>query len=272
MKEISLNFGAIKESALRYSSKQFLNENKHTVNDFAKEIQSNPILKKQHLIYKIFENAKPFTKEHLAERFINQSFRIFEGLKWKDIQDANEALRKKFLGENHVGSTSGKDEIYNAINTLIESKCHSIDPVADQQAYETVLVFIMESPEESPEEQKTEEELNETQEHPKVGSWKYITNLAVTNFNKRYEHLEEEDRKLLKVLLSPNSYKSNYLEDLKQENLGKIESMLSENPSATEAEALQNFKSKLEKIDSQKTTQMDEAIISCFELRSVLGN
>lgn len=268
MKEISLNFGAIKESVLRYSSKQFLNEEKETVGNFAEEIKNDPILKKQYLIYKIFENVKPFTKEHLAERFINQSFRLFEGVKWGDLLETNEAMRAKYLGENHVGSSSGKDDLYNSIHTLIESKCGPIDPTADQEAYEAILNFIMESPES---EEKEEAELNESSENPKVGSWKFVTNLAVNNFNKRYEHLNESDQSMLKVLLAPGNHKANYLEDLKQENLSIIENLLSEGQGDIESSALENFKQKLEKIDSQNITQLDDAIISCFELKETLS-
>jgi len=268
MKEISLNFGAIKESVLRYSANQFLNEDKETVSGFAEEIQNNEILKKQYLIYKIFENAKPFTKDHLAERFINQSFRLFEGLDWKDILKTNEYVRVKFLGESHVSSTSGKDELFNSINTLIESRCHAINPTEDQEAYEVVLNYIMRP---ALEEVIEPEQVNESTENPKIGSWKFVTSLAVNNFNKRYEHLNEGDRSLLKVLLSPSNHKTNYLEDLKLENIALIEKLIESGSEELEVAALGNFRQKLDKIDSQDIAQIDEAIISCFELKEILS-
>ena len=86
MKNISLNFGSIKDTIFRYSSKTIINEGKTSsfVDLFVEELKKKPILKLQYLIYKNLENAN-FKKEYLAERYLNQNINLIKDYNWNDI-------------------------------------------------------------------------------------------------------------------------------------------------------------------------------------------
>lgn len=82
MKEISLNFGAIRDSISRLSSMEILKENtSNTLKTFTNKVKKSPVLLKQHLVFKNFEESRPFAKERLAERFISQNLTILILLK-----------------------------------------------------------------------------------------------------------------------------------------------------------------------------------------------
>ena len=53
MKEISYNFGAIKDTISRLSSSEIIRENESkTLNRFVNEVKNNPIFYKQNILYK----------------------------------------------------------------------------------------------------------------------------------------------------------------------------------------------------------------------------
>ena len=85
MKNISLNFGSIKDTVFRYSSKTIMSEGKNStfVDLFINEVKNNPILKIQYLIYKNLENSN-FQKEYLAERYLNQNINLVKDCDWND--------------------------------------------------------------------------------------------------------------------------------------------------------------------------------------------
>jgi hypothetical protein len=79
MKDISYNFGAIRDSVAKLSSIELMRENKSdTLDNFIKKTNSSHNLKKQQLIYKNIQECKPFAKERLAERFLNQNLNMFK--------------------------------------------------------------------------------------------------------------------------------------------------------------------------------------------------
>ena len=82
MKDVSYNFGAIRDSIARLSSMELMKESESkTLNTFVKKTQESPNLKKQQLIFKNIQECKPFEKERLAERFINQKSKHVQKLK-----------------------------------------------------------------------------------------------------------------------------------------------------------------------------------------------
>ena len=77
MRMISMNFGAIKDSVSRLCSNELIRESKSkTFEVFTERVKNNPIMHKQYLAYKNFEECKSFKKERLAERFINQNLSL----------------------------------------------------------------------------------------------------------------------------------------------------------------------------------------------------
>lgn len=265
MKDISLNFGALKESILKLSSREFLNNERNSIDGFAKELNESPLLMKQHLAFKSLNTNKTFGKERLAERFINQTLELFNGVSWEDLLKENERLRKEYLDNSHVGSTSKNDELYNAIQTLIEARCKGAryqHLEEEQNAYEFVVDFLL---------SEKESEVIEETDLPKVDKmWEYVTKLAINNFNERYSHLSESEGKLVHLLLSPKDNKVNYLKDLVKETSEKIDSLLENEKEGEGNSILETFKDKLSKIDPEKTTELNDSIISCFQLKENL--
>ncbi len=268
MKHISLNFGALKESILKLSSRDFLSESRNGVDEFAKELENSTTLMKQQLAFKALNTDKQFGRERLAERFINQTLELFNGVSWQDILKENENLRKKYLDNTYVGSTTGNDDLYNAIHTLMEAKCMRSqfkDLEKEQSAYEMVVDHLLS------EKENNESEVIEESDYPQDNMWEYITKLAVNNFSERYSHLSESELKLVNLLLSPSDKKINYLKDLKNENFELINSLVNEEEEDKEGVAiLESFKTKLEAIDPEKVTELNDSIISCFQLKENL--
>lgn len=264
MKNISLNFGSIKDTIYRYSSKTVVNEGKRSnfVDLFKEGLKENPILKLQYLIYKNIENAN-FKKDYLAERYLNQNLNLIKEFSWNDILRENKDFRFKILNNFHVETTPEKAELFESIHVLIKSKTspNFIDFDEENKAYDTIISYL--TKDNSQNENLKESSKHENSEFPKLLSWKYVTELAVNNFNDRYSHLNESEQNLLKILMSSDDYKKNYLEDLKQENLDLINSILKNNSDSEMNENLVKFKNKIQNLDRQN---IDESIMNLYEL------
>ena len=264
--DVKLNFGALRESILRLSSRNFINEQRSGVDVFVEDINESVTLKKQHLVFNSLTTDKQFTKERLAERFINQTLKLMDNVSWEDgVLKENEKLRFKYLDSTHVGSTTEKDELFNAIHKLMEAKCMGNrfnDIESEQEAYELVINYLMES---------KEVQSEEVSDEPSMPSWRYVTKMAINNFNERYSHLSESDKELVKVLISDFSKKSNYLQDIKNENIEKLDKLINESEDDNDKTLFKSFKNKVELINPENITSIDEAIISCYELRNSIS-
>lgn len=267
MKNITFNFGAIRDSISRVSANEIIKEHKsNTLKDFTKEVKKNPTLLKQHIVFKNFEDCKPFNKERLAERFIQQNLTILRGIKWSDVISENKRVRTLYLENCHVESNGGKkDDLFNNIHTLIESRTNPnfSNVIAEQDAYEYVLNYLTRNVVE-------EAKSVEVKDNPDLKSWDFITKLAVNNFNKRYSHLQEGDKKMLKMLLSDDNKKKNYIEDLRNENLVTINKLLKESKEEERISILEGFKEKLNKPYVFDIFTADDFIISHLELKERL--
>ena len=101
---------------------------------------------------------------------------------------------------------------------------------------------------------------------PKFLSWRYVNEHAVSNFNKRYRHLSDSDKKIFKILVSSDDVKIKYAKDLKNESMSLVNDII-----LGESEVfLENFKSKLESIKDINSENVDEIIINCSELNESL--
>jgi hypothetical protein len=269
MKDITLNFGAIRDSVTRLSSQEILKEsNSNTLKTFTSEVKKSPVLFKQHFIFKNFEDCKPFTKERLAERFINQNLNILRGIKWQDVISENKRLRISLLENSHVESSGGnKDELFNHIHTLIESvtKQNFSNIAAEQEAYEYLLEYLTRPVSEK-------EASKERADNPDLKNWQFITKLAVNNFNERYSHLNEEEKKVIGMLLADDNKKVNYIEDLKKENLELIDKLIKEAKEIERIKILEGFKNKLSQSRTYDSFSADDFIISYSELKNNLNN
>ena len=269
MKKISYNFGAIRDSIARLSSIELIKENKsNTLDSFLKKINESSNLKKQQLIYKNIQECKPFSKDRLAERFLNQNLSMFKNIKWEELLRENMTIRKDFLGGpdvSHVGAIEG--DLCESINTLIESVCKP--GFSDFESESVAYSFIMEH---LTREIKDEEKSKEIDDAPLLKEvWEFVTKLAVSNFNKRYEHLNESEKEVLSVMLSSNKEKEEYLEDIKSENIKKINSLLESEIDRETHDVLIEFKEKISKISNVSQIDIDDYILECIDLRENLN-
>lgn len=266
--DIKFNFGAIRDTIVRLGSTEILREHKNnTIQSFMEDVRNNHILKKQHLVYKNIELAKPFNKERLAERFLNQNLDIFRGMDWKNILAENRSLRKKYL-EDIAISSKGDDKLNESINTLIEATTTLgyKDTAKEQEAYDYVISHLTR-------EVVNEEKNLETNDGPEMlpNMWKYITNLAVNNFKERYAHLTNEEKEVLQVITSTESNKKNFLKAISEENLNLI-NKLKVTANENEASILDSLENKINNMNESDNVSLDEGIISSIEIKKILAS
>jgi hypothetical protein len=264
-KQISLNYGAIRDTILRFASKQLVSEGgkASTIFDsFIKNLKDIPALKIQNIVFKNLEEGK-FTKERLAERYISQNLKLMESTDWEKVIEANRNIRISLLENSHVEGQDNKGELYESVHTLIESVCRKgfTDIDKSNDAYDFILNHLLREDVSKPEEEQ------ETEESPKLLSWGFVTNLAVNNFNQRFSHLNENEKNIVKILLSTEENKVNYLEDLKKENFELINSILKEDIDEENEKVLIGFK---ERMESKLDESIDENIIHLAELKETL--
>lgn len=270
MKDISYNFGAIRDSIARLSSGELMKENKSvTLEKYVSKTAASPDLKKQQLIYKNIQECKPFPKERLAERFLNQNLSMFKNSDWNEILFENKQLRYDLLGApdvSHVVANDNNGKLFEAINTLIESvtKKGFADFEAEGEAYEFVLEHLTR--------EVSEEEVSEEKEDSPAlkEAWKFVTKLAVNNFNERYEHLNESEKEVLSVLLSNDKSKVEYLEEIKKESVELIDSLLEETDKINH-DVLIDFKEKIGNMKEVAPGTIDECILECIDLKQTLN-
>jgi predicted P-loop ATPase/GTPase len=133
----------------------------------------------------------------------------------------------------------------------------------EQESYEYLLEYLMRPVLE-------EQQSKEKTDNPDLKNWKYITKLAVNNFNERYSHLNEEEQKVLGMILADDNKKANYIEDLKNENLILIDKLLENVKEQEKIVILETFKEKLNKSNSYNSFDADDFIISYSELKDNL--
>lgn len=269
MKDISYNFGAIRDSVAKLSSIELMRENKSlTLESFVEKTNSIPNLKKQQLIYKNIQECKPFAKERLAERFINQNLSMFKNSNWQDMLRENMALRKELLGNPDISHVQAKSDgkLFEAINVLIESATNKAfsNFEGEAEAYDMIVSHLTRDVVE-------ENASAEVDDAPSINNaWKYITKSAVNNFNERYEHLNESEKEVLSILISGDNEKAEYFEDIKNENVKIINSLLENNVDKVNHDILIDFKSKIEGMSNVAINEMDEYILECIDLKQTL--
>ena len=245
-------------------------ENKSDIlNSFIKETNSNPNLKKQQLIYKNIQDCKPFKKERLAERFLNQNLSMFNNSNWQEILRENMNVRKKYLGNPDVSHVEAKKdgELFEAINTLIESITNKSfsDFEKEAESYDFIINHL------TREVVNESEESKEKDDAPSINNaWKYITKFAVNNFNERYEHLNESEKEVLSILMSGDKNKKEYLDDIKNENIKIINSLLESDIDKINHDMLIDFKDKIETMNNIPNNDIDDYILECIDLKQTL--
>ncbi len=186
----------------------------------------------------------------------NQNMKLFKNEKWDNIINENRKIRIDILGDAHVEAKSANFELFENIHTLIEATTKSdfFNVLKEQESYDFLIKYL------TREVIKEVKKSEEVQENPEFG-WNFITKIAVSNFNKRYTHLNESEKDLLGKLLSTHENKKNYLQDLKEEVTKSI-NLAVDNSKDDEGKIIfEAFKSKLAKIGSLDESKIDDALI-----------
>ena len=264
----TLNFGAIKDSILRFSAQKLIKEQKENsiLKDFLSEVKSKPLFKIEYLIYKNLEEGF-YKKTNLAERYINENLNLIRKFNWNETIQEHKVLRKKYFPEEYILSANkDRAELYENIATLIESvsKPGYTSINKSEEAYDFVLTYLTTERAVI----KEEKEIENT-DMPNMFSWKYMTKKAVSNFNSRYSHLNESEQKLLKVLLQDESEKRLYLEGLINETLDLI-SNAKQNLNEGIHEELNKFETKIKSIKINETKNIDDDILNLEDLKEHL--
>lgn len=265
----TLNFGAIKDSVLKFSAQKMLKEGKENdiLKSFLSEIKNKPFLKAQYFLYKNIEEGS-FDKQNLAERYLNQNLNLVKNFNWHNILQEHKILRKLYFPEEYlVLGTIEKRELYESISTLLESITRPgfTNINKSEQAYDFVLNHLM-----------TKKSLNESdnskekEDMPNIFSWKYLTQKAVNNFNERYSHLNEGEQRLLKILLQEEKEKKLHLEHLVKDTLELIQKGKEKEEGLNEV--FEKFENKINSIIIKESKNIDEDIMNIEELKESLEN
>jgi len=265
----TLNFGALKDTITKKAAIELAQENKKsTLVDFMESVRTNPVLKKQFLVYKNFEKTKPFEHTRLAERFIEQNLQALRDVQWEDLMEQNASLRQNLLGgpdQCTVMASKGNEELFENINTIIESRLNkrftNID--ADVKAYGALIEHLTRKVEAT--------EMNEEKERPKANRfWKYITQNALGYFNERFEALDPAERDLFKMMISEHKEKHEGVIKLREDLIKLIEEKIAASKSREDVVILESFRQKVDKQVGEDKMMSDEYIMSCFELKKAL--
>lgn len=263
----TLNFGAIKDSVFKFSAQKMLKEGKENsiLKSFLSEVKSKPMLKAQYFLYKNLEEGS-FEKQSLAERYLNQNLNLVKNFNWHQILQEHKILRKLYFPEEYVVlGTPEKRDLYEAIATILESVTRPgfSNINKSEQAYDVVLNHLMTKKSLNESDNK-----NEKNDMPNVFSWKYLTQKAVNNFNERYSHLNENEQRLLKILLQDEKEKKLHLEHLIKDALELINKRKEKDSGLKET--LEKFEVKIKSINLQESKNIDEDIMNIEELKESL--
>lgn len=264
----TLNFGAIKDSVFKFSAQKMLKEGKENsiLKSFLSEVKSKPMLKAQYFLYKNLEEGS-FEKQNLAERYLNQNLNLVKNFNWYQILQEHKVLRKLYFPEEYIVlGTPEKRELYEAISTLLESVTRPgfSNINKSEQAYDLVLNHLMTKKSLNESDNKTEKD-----DMPNVFSWKYLTQKAVNNFNQRYSHLNENEQRLLKVLLQDEKEKKLHLEHLIKDALELINKGKEKDSALNET--FEKFETKIKSININESKNIDEDIMNIEELKEHLN-
>ena len=270
----TLNYGALKETVTKVAAMEVMRENEDknkTLFNFQNLIQESTLLKKQHLIYKNIQTAKPFKKERLAERFLQQNLKTISNSKWNDIIKENKNARFRLFGgiNEQVGeggtvlATKDHAELFESIHTLIEAETNNLfeNYTKESEAYEYVINYLL---------RESNEKSEETSDSPKFNKfWKYLTKNAVNNFEKRYSHLSESEKKVFKILVAEGDVKLNYINQTKQDVLDLINEKSKTLPKE-DVIKLESFRKKINQEVDPQTLIGDDYIFEVTQLLNVL--
>jgi hypothetical protein len=261
-----INYGLLK-AALFNKLTESLTKNDEINNaeyiDFFQVVKSDAFLQLENILYKNLLNKYiPASEENSAVRYIDENINLFKNFNRKDLKKAHSKLQEfaKKINPNYQPN-SGK--LLKAIDILLyeslqfdKTDVPNIDALHD--AYETVLSHIK-----IPKNQSSDSKLSKL----KISLKETVLKSAINKFNEKYAHLNEDDRKLIMVLVNPNNKaKQDLFESLKNETYDKLKKSLE---SASEA-VQDKIKSSMKKIEKMQFNEQSvtKDIVNLHQLNS----
>jgi len=228
------NFGYIKDTFNLILSESIIkkdNSGKKRFNGYLKELRKNESLKSQFLIYKNL-SSKIFTNKSDAEFYIKENITLLKGLNIKELNKGNKKLLSLLKDKELVKENS---ELYNHINTLVETKktASSLDKIQNS------INFIKE--------RMLKEEVEEVEEYESVNlPPSILTKMAINRFNLKYSDISEGEKDIIKsVLNGTEKNKKDVYENLKIECIDLIDNKLNENTDLDLKDKMLKVKDKL---------------------------
>jgi len=238
-----------------YFNNNLIEESKAFTSDFFSVIKNSPILQLEFRVFDNIEN-KHIENEIAATRYIDNNIKLFEVYTIQEIDKERQKLND-FIGEELVPIDEDSIKLYEAIDELITESLSipediDVDKIHESFAY--VLNHIRESK-------------NKLVENIDIEAvTEDILEIAINNYNKKYDSLNEDDRNLLQLLIkSNNSEKQELLEVYKSESLVLLENVNDESVKDNIAKSIQKIKGM--KYDKEKIV---DDIISLHELKKDL--
>jgi hypothetical protein len=255
----NINFGFIKDGIVKSSTSLYLNESKtsNDLKDFLKVVKSSPILTLEFIIYKNIEN-KSIKDDVLATRYIDENISLLKKYSKKDIINENNKLLK-FERDNNLSKE--KETLYESISTIIlENSSDNVYKNIDNihTSFENVLNYIKNN---EPDKSVNENKSIFDDYKEKYFNIDYIFNNAIKKFNEKYSHLSEGEKRILKVLIKEDTTeKETIFNDLVNETLEKVESLLISEESSEISNKLQKVKEKINEMKFNNETLVDNII------------
>jgi len=226
-----MNFGSIKDIYAKFLINSYIVESKggtkkkkSNYKNFIKNITENSILRTQFIVYKNIENGY-FPSEVSAVEYLKENISLFDKFSKKDIISENQKMGQKLVATYKGYEVPGEKvpvyyyktkELHEAIDNLIvlEKTTENIDRV--HESFEIIKKWLT-----------TPKDVSESKK-PTVDANKFL-NVAVDKYNEKYSNLSEEDKRVIKTLMSNNrEEKETLLKTMVKESITLINNALKE--------------------------------------------
>lgn len=270
-----MNFGTIKDIYAKFLIDSYITESKNrksknNYKNFIKNITENSILRTQFIVYKNIENGY-FPSEISAVEYLKENISLFNKFNKKRIVKENNDLGTKLIvaykgyvvpGEKlpvDISLTKTK-EIHEALHNLItlEKTAETINKL--HESFEVVKKWLT-----------TPKELSEEVKKPKINADKFL-NSAVDMYNEKYSTMSEEDKKVVKTIMSgTKTEKETLLKNMVKESITLINNAIKEYGSNIEVKGkLLEAKDVVYNLEFNEET-FKEDITKVYDLKSSLS-
>lgn len=190
-----MNFGTIKDIYTKSLIDSYVNEsksdNKKKYKEFIKNISESPVLRTQFIVYKNIENGY-FDSEVSAVEYLKENISLFDNFKKKDIIEENKKLFAKapFKQDKEYGD---KKTLHESIHNLITlgKKAETINTL--HESFEYVKKWLT-----------TPKKIVESTKKSKPVNANKFLEIATKKYNEKYSNISEEEKKVIKTILSNN--------------------------------------------------------------------